>query len=354
MKKIDKVRSLLESLDVDAIVINQKATKTYLNALTGSGVWIVLSKNANFQIMDGRYAIAAEPYENRYTNIVTMQGGVFGGVIQWLKDNNIKKVAIETEMPYSQYHAIDELCEVIPLNDAIPLIRSVKDESEIKLIQNACAITDNIFSELLNKISIGMTEKQVVGEVFKLVYDFGAEGVSFDPVISSGPRTAMPHGRASDRIIRNGDFLLLDFGIIKDGYQSDMTRTVSVGEISDQFRNIYEALLPIQQATIQQFFPNKLGKEIHQYAAEKITAAGYGEYFTHGLGHGLGIGGGERPLMNATSNDVLKPGMVGTCEPGIYLPGVGGIRIEDDVLVTTDLPVSLTKTTHDMLIVGNQ
>lgn len=353
MKKIDKVRKLLNDLDVDAIVINQKATKVYLEALTGSGVWIILSKDANYQIMDGRYAVAAEPYANRYNNIVTMQGGVFSGVLQWLKDNNSKKVAIETEMPYSQYHAIEELCEVKPLNDAIPLIRAVKDESEIQLVQNACSITDKIFLELIKHVNVGMTEKQVVGEVFKLIYDFGAEGVSFDPVISSGPRTAMPHGRASDRIIRNGDFLLLDFGIVKDGYQSDMTRTVSVGEMTDQFKNLYETLLPIQQDTIQQFVHGKVGKGIHQYASERITKAGYGEYFTHGLGHGLGIGGGERPLMNATSNDVLKPGMIGTCEPGIYLPGIGGIRIEDDILVTSDKPVSLTKTTHNLLVVGN-
>lgn len=353
MKKVDKVRKLLDELNVDAIIINQKATKIYLDALTGSGVWIVLSKNANYQIMDGRYAIAAEPYADRYNNIVTMQGGVFGGVLQWLKDNNIKNVAIETELPYAQYHSIEQLCDVSPLNDSIPLIRSLKDDDEIQLVQNACSITDNIFLELLKHINVGMTEKQVVGEVFKLVYDFGAEGVSFDPVISSGPRTAMPHGRASDRIIQNGDFLLLDFGIVKDGYQSDMTRTVSVGEMTDQFKNLYETLLPIQQSTIQQFVPERMGKEIHQYASEKIAQAGYGEYFTHGLGHGLGIGGGERPLMNATSEDVLKPGMIGTCEPGIYLPGIGGIRIEDDILVTADKPVSLTKTTHELLVVGN-
>ncbi|MBL3530888.1 M24 family metallopeptidase [Companilactobacillus zhachilii] len=353
MKKVDKIRKLLDELDVDAIVINQKATKIYLDALTGSGVWIVLSKSANYQIMDGRYAIAAEPYKDRYKNIVTMQGGVFNGVLQWLKDNGIKKVAIETEMPYSQYHSIEQLCDVNPLNDAIPLIRSVKDEDEVQLVQNACSITDQIFSELLKHIYVGMTEKQVVGEVFKLVYDFGAEGVSFDPVISSGPRTAMPHGRASDRIIQTGDFLLLDFGIVKEGYQSDMTRTVSVGEMTDQFKNLYETLLPIQQATIQQFVPGKKGKEIHKYASKKIEQSGYGEYFTHGLGHGLGIGGGERPLMNATSEDVLQSGMIGTCEPGIYLPGVGGIRIEDDVLVMNEKPVSLTKTTHELLIVGN-
>lgn len=353
MKKVDKVRNLLDKLDVDAIIVNQKATKIYLDSLTGSGVWIVLSKSENFQIMDGRYAIAAEPYKDRYHNIVTMQGGVFKGVLQWIKDNDVKKVAIESEVPYSQYHAVQSLCEVVPLDDAIPLIRSIKDEDEVELIQNACSITDKIFLELIKKIRIGMSEKEVVGEVFKLVYDFGAEGVSFDPVISSGPRTAMPHGRASDRIIGKGDFLLLDFGIVKDGYQSDMTRTVSVGEISDQFKNIYETLLPIQQATIQEFVPNKMGKEIHKFAADKISNAGYGKYFTHGLGHGLGIGGGERPLMNATSNDILQPGMVGTCEPGIYLPDVGGIRIEDDILVTPDKPISLTKTTHELLVVGN-
>lgn len=352
MKKIEKVRKLLDTLDVEAIIINQKSTKIYLDALTGSGVWIVITKDQNYQIMDGRYEVAAEVFADRYKNIVTMQGGVFNGVLQWIKDNGVKKVAVESEISYSQYHSIDDLCEIVPLNDAIPLIRAVKDKKEIELVQNACSITDRIFTELIKKVKIGMTEKEVVGQVFKLVYDFGAEGVSFDPVISSGARTAMPHGRATDRIIRKGDFLLLDFGIVKDGYQSDMTRTVSVGELTDQFKNIYQALLPIQQATIQEFVPDKLGKEIHSFAAEKISEAGYGEYFTHGLGHGLGIGGGERPLMNATSEDVLRPGMIGTCEPGIYIPDVGGIRIEDDVLVTSDKPISLSKTTHKMLVVG--
>ncbi len=151
MKKIEKVCSLLDELDVEAIIINQKSTKIYLDALTGSGVWLVLTKDRNYQIMDGRYEVAAKPFTNRYENVVTLQGGVFKGVLQWIKDNGVKKIAVESEIPYSQYHSIDNLCEIVPLNDSIPLIRAVKDKKEIELVQNACSITDRIFTELIKK-----------------------------------------------------------------------------------------------------------------------------------------------------------------------------------------------------------
>ena len=349
MKNINKIEFLLDELAVDAIVINQKATKVYVDGLTGSGVWLIISRKGNYQIMDGRYQTAAEESTTVFKNIVTKQGNVLSTILKWLAKENINKIAAEEELPYAQFKALSEVCKVKSLGDRIPKIRSTKTHAEIEKIKVACALGDAVFKQLLTTIHVGMTEKEVVGEIYRLIYQLGADGVSFDPVISSGPRTAMPHGRASDRILCTGDFLLLDFGVVKDGYQSDMTRTISVGKATDQFRKMYGILRPIQNETAQQFIAGKLGKEIHNFAAHKIEVAGYGDYFTHGLGHGLGIGGGERPLMNASSNDVLTAGMVGTCEPGIYIPGLGGIRIEDDILVTNSVPQILTKTTREII-----
>lgn len=352
MKNINKIEALLDQLAVDAIVINQKATKVYVDALTGSGVWLIISKKGNYQIMDGRYQTAAQEVKTLFKNIVTNQGNVFSALLAWLVKANIKRIAAEEELPYAKFKAIADVCTVKSLGAQIPKIRANKTQAEIEKIKVACALGDAVFQQLLTTIHVGMSEKAVVGEVYRLIYRLGAEGVSFDPVISSGPRTAMPHGRASNRILCTGDFLLLDFGVVKDGYQSDMTRTVSVGKATDQFRNIYDTLRPIQSETTQQFIIGKMGKEIHQFAAQKIKAAGYGDYFNHGLGHGLGIGGGERPLLNASSTDILTAGMVGTCEPGIYIPGVGGIRIEDDVLVTDSSPQTLTKTSREIIELG--
>ncbi len=352
MTALERVRALLPQLDVDALVVHEPATKIYLDALSGSGVWLVITATEAYQIMDGRYEVAARDYADRFINQVTPQGSVFTGVLDWIATHHPKRIGIESELPYAMYHELERGCPVVPLHDAIPLIRARKTPAEVARVRAACRLADDIFPALLKQIHVGMTENDVVGELFRLVYRFGASGVSFDPVICSGPRTAMPHGRASGRQIEAGDFLLLDYGVVKDGYQSDMTRTVAVGHATAQFTKLYETLLPIQQTMVSRYESGRIGGQLHQEAANLIATAGYGAYFNHGLGHGLGIGGGERPLINATSLDVLQPGMIATCEPGIYVPGVGGIRIEDDVLVTEAGPESLSQTPRELLVVG--
>lgn len=347
-----KIRTLLTTLNASALIFHERATKIYLDALPGSGVWLVVTEDAVYQILDGRYQVAALPYEGRFINIVTQQGSVFSGVLAWIAAHKPSRVAIESELPFAQYKELARECSVVSLEDAVPLIRAVKAPDEIAKVQAACQIGDRLFPELCKRIHVGMTENEVVGELYRLIYYFGASGASFDPVVSSGRRTAMPHGRATERKLEDGDFLLLDYGVIKDGYQSDMTRTVSVGHMTDQFRNLHGILDGIQQEMVTHYLAGNIGSVIHKRAVGMITAVKYGNYFNHGLGHGLGIGGGERPFLNATSADVLKPKMICTCEPGIYLPQVGGIRIEDDVLITNGEPTVLTKTTHDLIVVG--
>ena len=179
----------------------------------------------------------------------------------------------------------------------------------------------------------------------------GASGMAFDTIVASGERGAMPHGRPTSRKFENGDFITIDFGIIYNGYQSDMTRTIAIGKPSGKVLEIYNIVLEAQKAGVDYIKVGRTGKEIDTYVRNIIASYGYGDYFTHGLGHGMGIGDGEFPILNKSSETVLEEGMIMSCEPGIYVEGLGGVRIEDDVLIQNGAGISLNKTTKELIII---
>lgn len=175
--------------------------------------------------------------------------------------------------------------------------------------------------------------------------------MAFDPIVASGPRSALPHGRPTQRAFQSGDFITIDFGIVLDDYQSDMTRTVALGEPNQELREIYQVVKEAQQAAADFVKIGVTGQEVDAVARKVITEAGYGEFFSHGLGHGIGMGG-DGPILNPKSETLLKENMVMSVEPGIYLPGVGGVRIEDDVMIENKIGVPLNQTTKELLVVG--
>ena len=225
-----------------------------------------------------------------------------------------------------------------------------KDAGELKLLQKSMDISQQAFAKIMPLIKPGVSEAFISLELEFAMRRLGAEGKAFDFIVASGTRSALPHGVASDKLLAAGDFVTLDFGAVYKGYHSDMTRTLCLGPASEKQREIYALVLKAQEAGCQAVRPGKSGKEIDAVARQIINEAGYGEYFGHGLGHGLGLMIHEEPRLSPLGERILKAGMPVTVEPGIYLPGWGGVRIEDTVVVSADGCVNLTQHTGKKLL----
>ena len=349
-KRIANVKQLLTKHNLDAILVSSKANKFYLNALTGSGVKVLITKDHCYQIMDGRYINEAKKMTTAYENIVYEQGASYLEVVK--KIIGEKTLGIEANHTLTKEYLSFKQAKinVFLLDNELEQIRACKDEFEIKTMQKACQITDEVFLEVLKKIHVGMSELELLSLIQYLALNKGASKMAFEPIVASGFRSAMPHGRATTKKFAPHEFITIDFGVVYQGYQSDMTRTISLGEPSLELRKIYDTVLTAQKAGIAYIKEGLTGQKVDAYVREIIKKNGFVKYFTHGLGHGMGIGDGELPLLNSRSQTVLKEGMVMSCEPGIYVPDVGGVRIEDDVLIRNGVGVALNKAPKDLII----
>lgn len=231
-------------------------------------------------------------------------------------------------------------------------LRGLKDEAEVAAIEKAIAIAEAAIERLIPEIKIGMTEKQIAALLRQYQLDGGADGIAFGPIVSGGPNGASPHATPTDRPIQEGDLLVVDWGCLVGEYSSDITRTFAVGQISDEARRIYEAVKLANQQGVLASGPNVLCEDIDTAARDVIDEAGYGDYFIHRTGHGLGVEGHEPPSLMQGNLEPLLPGNVFTVEPGIYLPGKAGVRIEDDILITEDGYRCLTSFTRELITVG--
>ena len=351
MRRIEKIRNLLEFENLDAIIVTNKITKQYIGAVTGSGNIVVITKNELLQFMDGRYQNEKCSLVD-CDNIVLPNRDYFTPIIQFLDEKGLNKIGLEEEgISISKYLMLSNHFRVKSVGDKIVELRSIKDVDEIEKIKLACSITDEILEKVLPKIRVGMSEKELVGLLYNESFKAGADCMSFEPIIASGWRGSLPHGRPTNKIIKSGELVTIDFGIVIDNYQSDMTRTVGMKNISQELREIYETVRKAQQAAVDLVAPGVEAYRVDSIARNIITNVGYGEYFTHGLGHGIGIGG-DIPMMNSDNKNKLCSNMVLTCEPGIYIPNLGGVRIEDVVLVTQDGGEALTKSDKSLILVG--
>ncbi len=240
----------------------------------------------------------------------------------------------------------------MPTTGLVEAIRMKKDENEVKIIQDAANIADAAFAHIIHFIRPGLTELDVSNELEFFMRKQGATSSSFDMIVASGQRSALPHGVASEKIIEKGELVTLDFGAYYKGYCSDITRTVAVGKVSEELRAIYQTVLEAQLRGMSGIKPGLTGKQADALTRDYITEMGYGDYFGHSTGHGLGMEVHEGPALSMKSNTVLEPGMVVTVEPGIYIAGVGGTRIEDDTLITEDGNRSFTHSPKELLIIG--
>lgn len=350
--RIEKIQQLLTELEKDAIIIKNRENKKYFGSLGGSGIYLVVTPSSQVQFFDGRYRQEIKDLTDGFENVEVPQSSYLPMIFEWLQQQGVNRLAIEPNgLSIQEYRSFSETFDVEIWSSQLQELRAIKSIEEIQLIKNACAMTDEIFAELLPEIKVGMQENELGALIHYLSLKKGATAMAFDPIVASGPRSALPHGRPTKRAFEQGDFITIDFGIVLDDYQSDMTRTVMLGEASQELQTIYRVVKEAQQAASDFIREGVTGQEVDAVARKIITDAGYGEYFSHGLGHGIGMGG-DVPILNPKSQMVLKENMVMSVEPGIYLPGIGGVRIEDDVVIQNGVGVALNQTTKELLSVG--
>lgn len=349
-----RLKNLLEKIsaeEVDAVLINKTANLFYFSGFRGDSAVLLIGKNFCKLITDARYTEQASQQTKNF-EIVKHTEGLFKKVEEEIKNCGIKKLGFEGKvLTFAEYsHLKENLPEVELKSVVIDELRQIKDAAEIELIKTACEIGDKAFAEILNFIEVGRTELSVATELEYLMKKFGAEKISFDTIVASGVRGSLPHGVASDKKISAGEFVTMDFGAIYGGYCSDMTRTIFVGKASERQAKLYNAVLSAQTYGLEVIKVGKGGKEIDAAVRTKLEQAGLGNYFTHSLGHSLGIEVHEEPRLSKLSTcESLKENMLVTDEPGIYIENVGGIRIEDTVLVTKNGAEPLTHSPKNLI-----
>ena len=270
-----------------------------------------------------------------------------------IADFGVSKLGFEEHyLTVAEYNYYSEKlhAELVPFNGKINGFRGVKEEWELALMRKAQEITDKAFAEVLPRIKAGMTELELQAELIYCLYKNGGQGLSFDPIVVSGPNTSLPHGVAGERVIREGDFITMDFGVLYQGYCSDMTRTVALGYATDEMKKVYETVLEAQLAGIAASKAGVPGKDIDGAARKVIEDAGYGPYFGHGYGHSLGLEVHESPSPNGGNAEGMPVNSVASAEPGIYLPGKFGVRIEDVVIFKEDGCEDITHSPKNLII----
>ncbi|MGX6442715.1 M24 family metallopeptidase [Neobacillus sp. K501] len=352
MEKLEKLRSSFSANGIDGMLITSPYNRRYMTNFTGSaGVVLISADKAQF-ITDFRYVEQASKQCLGF-EIVKHTGTIPEEVAIQAKKLGIQKLGFEADdLTFSTYREYEnELeSELIPVSGLIEKLRLIKTDAEIKILKVAADIADAAYKHILDFIRPGKTELEVSNELEFFMRKAGATSSSFDIIVASGHRSALPHGVASDKVIETGDFVTLDYGAYYNGYVSDITRTVAVGEPDAKLKEIYEIVLEAQLKGMAGIKPGMTGKEADALTRDYISEKGYGDYFGHSTGHGIGLEVHEGPSLSVRSDTILEPGMIVTVEPGIYIPGLGGVRIEDDTVITKDHNEALTHSTKELII----
>jgi len=344
--RVARLREAMARTPGQAILVTNAYNRRYLTGFTGtSGVALISGDQAAF-VTDFRYTGQAAEQAPGF-RVVKHGPDMNAAVAELLREWKIESLLIEEQdVTYAAYMKMENSFapgKLLPSEGIVNGLRAVKEDVEIDIIQEAADLADRAFEHILGFLKPGVSEKAVAFELEMFMRSNGASGTSFETIVASGERSALPHGVASDKPIAPGEFVTLDFGAYYKGYCSDITRTVVVGKASDKQKEIYSIVLEAQQHALEHLRPGMTGKEGDALTRDIIASYGYGEYFGHGTGHGIGLEIHESPRLSMTGDFVLSPGMVVTVEPGIYLPGFGGVRIEDDVVVTGEGIRILTK-----------
>lgn len=358
MNNVKNIQNQLAARGLDALLITGEKNQRYALGFPFTDGAVIVSQNGAWLITDSRYIEAAQRAAGAFAQIVLFDGKM--GLTAHLKDiiarEHIKTLAVEeATLSHAEYVRLENNLGCVLENGQIILktLRSAKNEDELAAMRQAQGIAEKALAETLPLIRVGVSEREIAAELVYRMLRHGAEGNSFDPIVITGKKTSMPHGVPGDELIADGDFVTMDFGCIKHGYCSDMTRTVAVGHATDEMKNIYSTVLRAQEAGIKTARAGITGAEIDNAAREVIRQAGYGEYFGHGFGHSLGLDIHEWPNANPSGRDIMPVGAVVSAEPGIYIPERFGVRIEDVLILRENGAENITKAPKNELIILN-
>ncbi|MBA2942142.1 aminopeptidase P family protein [Paenibacillus sp. CGMCC 1.16610] len=353
-KRIERLRKVMQEQNLPAVLITNAYNRTYVSGFTGSSGYVLITLDRAILLTDFRYMTQA-PQQAKLFEVVEHQAKVMESVKGLLNQQGITQLAFEQgDVSYGDflgYQAALPGIELLPTAKLVEGIRMVKDDVELQVMQEAADLADQTFSHILSYIKPGVKELDIALEIEMFIRKNGGTSTSFETIVASGERSALPHGKASDRVLQINEFVKLDFGAYYKGYCSDITRTVMLGKPTDKHKEIYDIVLEAQLNCLANLKPGITGREGDAYARDVIVKHGYGDYFGHSTGHGLGMEVHESPRLAKTEDTILTPGMVVTVEPGIYLPGFGGVRIEDDAVITDTGIKILTSSTKDFLII---
>ncbi|PZE22069.1 M24 family metallopeptidase [Paenibacillus xerothermodurans] len=351
--RLDRLRVVMAEQGLTALLITNATNRQYITGFTGSAGYVLITEDEAFLLTDFRY-MAQAPAQAAGFQVIEHAPKAMETVRDLLLKHRLSNVGFEQfDMSYGSYLSTAEALqgiELIPSGGLVERLRMVKDDRELAIMQEAADLADRTFTHILPFLKPGAVERDIALEIEIFVRKHGAASTSFDTIVASGERSALPHGVASDRVMQNNEFVKLDYGAYYKSYCSDITRTVVLGQPTDKHKEIYNIVLEAQQTALDQIKPGMTGQQADAIARDVIKRYGYYEYFGHGLGHGLGLEIHEAPRLSMHGDVVLTPGMTVTVEPGVYLPEFGGVRIEDDIVITDSGNRRLTHSSKDLIV----
>lgn len=353
--RLTKLRQLMAQLDYQALLLTEPLNIRYLSGFSGSSASLLITAERQFLLTDYRYTEQAQTECAGFDIIcrdrsVQSLGQCIAALLRPLPVNRL-----QLEYGHLSVELFSQLQHDLPLTlspstNLTEQLRACKDPHELKCLRQAAAIADQALAWLLPQLQLGMTEREAADLLQHKIYALGADELAFPTILLSGERSALPHGKPGQRRFQHGDFVLLDFGARVEGYRSDMTRTVVLGQASAEQQQFYQTVLNAQQAALAAVKPGISGHQLNQIAQAVLTDSPYTAYVGEGLGHGVGLALHEYPLMRRGCEVLLQPDMVVTIEPGLYKPGFGGVRIEDDIVITDTSIEILTKSPKELTI----
>ena len=355
MANTERVKEAVARAGLDAVLLMDDRDIYYATGFLPTDSAALVGAEGAWLVTDSRYIEAAQKQAAPGVEVLlTTRERPLGAILRELADRlGIEKLGAEEEkLSHALYLRMERTLgrELLPAQELLVSLRSCKTEEELRSLVAAQRIAEKALEEVLPLLKPGAVEREIAAEITYRMRLHGAEGNSFDPIVVTGAKSSMPHGVPGDEVVKSGDFVTMDFGCLKNGYCSDMTRTVAVGSATDEMRNVYYTVLEAQKAGIAAARPGVPGADIHNAAAKVIADAGYGAYFGHGFGHSLGLDIHEQPSASPANLRPMPEGAVISAEPGIYLPGKFGVRIEDVLYLTGDGCENITKAPKDLLI----
>jgi Xaa-Pro aminopeptidase len=351
-ERLHQLRNRLPEHSIDAIIINRPENLRYLSGFSGTEAFLFISAGDAILATDFRYVEQARAQATDF-HVVQIKGEIGHWFSEFALGLKVRRLGFESlEMRFAGYQELQTAIEqmpsaaqpqLIPSRGLVESLRAIKEQGEIKLLEEAAALADAAMEQMLSKVQPGMRERQVAWELERFLRERGSEPIPFELIVASGANSALPHAQPTERPIRPDEPVVIDIGAQLGGYCSDLSRTICLGEPDQTLARIYEIVLEAQLAAVEAIAAGMSGEQVDHIARDVIEQAGYGEAFGHGLGHGVGLAPHEQPRLGPGSKDILAEGMVFTIEPGIYIKGWGGVRVEDMVVLEKGNVRLLTK-----------